>query len=80
MSRFSILVVWDNGTQEWLMEGSRIASFTSRTRAERWRDFMLMGVEDEVQSINVVPSPPQLTSPKPKYNGISVPNRVHLPD
>lgn len=59
---FSILVIWPDGEQEYVKEGARIAVFLSRKGAESWRDFMLEGIADEVQSINVVPAPKEATA------------------
>lgn len=55
--KFSVLVVWHDGEQEYLKQGEKIAAFSSSEDAEGWRDFMLEGIADEVQSINVVPTP-----------------------
>ena len=54
----AILVIWSNGESEYLKEGLTTdpARFTLRQAREQ-RDFMLIGMEDEVQSINVVPFP-----------------------
>lgn len=52
--RWLILVVWENGETEYLKEGDKLAIFYSKTKAEQTRDFMLQGMEEEVQSINVV--------------------------
>ena len=54
MARYFILVVWKNGGCEWLKEGDRRAVFTSHKAAKEQRDFMMIGMEDEVQSINTV--------------------------
>lgn len=59
---FSILVVWLDGEQEYLKEGRSTATFPSRKAAEGWREFMLEGMADEVQSINVVPTPPEASA------------------
>lgn len=58
-TRFAIKVIWLNGEEELLKTGhsGRVADFPSRDRAEAQRDFMLEGMADEVQSINVVPYP-----------------------
>jgi hypothetical protein len=57
--RWKILVIWLDGDQEYLKDGKRpdgaVATF-SREAADRQRDFMLAGMSDEVQSINVVRS------------------------
>jgi len=58
MARFAVLVIWKDGEEEYLREGSRVAVFSARSRAEDQADFMRMGMEDEVQSINVVKAPP----------------------
>lgn len=61
--RFAIKVIWLEGEEEYLKEGEspdgEVALFTSRKRAEAQRDFMLVGMEDEVQSVNIVPYPVQ---------------------
>lgn len=55
---FAILVVWTNGEEGYLMEGNRIATFHSRSRADEQVDFMRMGMDlDDVQSISVVTRP-----------------------
>lgn len=58
-THFAIKVVWLDGVEEYLKEGCSIARFTNRKRAEEQCDFMKEGMEDEVQSINVVPYPAQ---------------------
>lgn len=59
--RFSILVVWKNGDEEYLVRGlcahGPVALFQSRESAEDQRAFLLEGIADEVQSINVVSAP-----------------------
>lgn len=58
--RFALLVVWKDGEQEFLKEGPSggpPAHFANRRRAEEMRDFMLEGMSEEVQSINVVSHP-----------------------
>lgn len=57
MKPFAIKVVWLDGEEEFLKEGSRVARFANRKRAEEQRDFMKAGMSDEVQSINVVHYP-----------------------
>lgn len=58
--RYAILVVWDNGSTDYLRLGHHadgtVAGFTKRA-AEEQRDFMLQGMEDEVESISVVRYP-----------------------
>ena len=58
-TNWAILVIWKNGDEEYLHEGlsSRTARFASRSDAIEQTKFMKMGMEDEVQSINVVPYP-----------------------
>ncbi|HKV10727.1 MAG TPA: hypothetical protein VJ725_21480 [Thermoanaerobaculia bacterium] len=57
--RFGIKVVWRNGEEEFLCRGicanGPIARFPSREAADAQRAFLLEGMSDEVQSINVVP-------------------------
>lgn len=56
--RYSIKVIWQDGEEEYLKEGSRPALFANRERADSMRAFMLEGMDPEdVQSINVVPAP-----------------------
>lgn len=54
MTRYFILVVWKDGSAEWLKENSSRAVFRGYKAATKQRDFMMIGMEDEVQSINVV--------------------------
>lgn len=54
---WAIKVIWDDGEDEYLKQGSRVAVFPSRERAQEMRDFMMEGMSDECQSINVVPAP-----------------------
>jgi len=51
---YKILVVWEDGTEEYLKQGDKDAIFHSKKEATNQKEFMLMGMEDEVQSINVV--------------------------
>jgi urease gamma subunit len=53
-TQYKILVIWNDSTMEYLKDGRKVAMFSSRQRAEAQRDFMLEGMSDEVQSINVV--------------------------
>lgn len=59
MSAWRVKVVWLDGEEELLKEGDRVASFSSRRRAEDVRDFMLEGMEDEVQGIYVTQDGPK---------------------
>lgn len=54
---YAIKVIWLEGDEEYLKEGGRRRSFANRERAEEMRSFMLEGMSEEVQSINVVPLP-----------------------
>lgn len=57
--RYAIKVIWRDGEEEYLKEGSRPATFANRERADSMRAFMLEGMDPEdIQSINVVPTPP----------------------
>lgn len=69
MNRWSIKVIWLDGEEEYLMQGQRIATFPSRSRADSQRDFMLEGIADEVQSVNVVPAPAPGPAPEPEKEG-----------
>jgi hypothetical protein len=58
--RFAVRVTWLNGETEFLHPGVRprgVATFASRFEAAEMADFLLQGVEFEVQSIDVVPAP-----------------------
>ena len=55
--RFAILVIWKDGEEEYLKEGTAIARFSSRKKAVEQTNFMQIGMEDDCQSINVVPYP-----------------------
>lgn len=59
MAGWALLVIWKDGDEEYLCDGlgDRPTRFVSSARAADQRDFMLMGMDDEVQSINVVPYP-----------------------
>lgn len=55
---FAILVVWLDGSQEYLKEGTkasnRTATFASAVEAQYWKDFLLQDISDEIQSCSVV--------------------------
>jgi|HubBroStandDraft_3_1064219.scaffolds.fasta_scaffold173058_3 hypothetical protein len=58
--RFAVLVVWLNGQQEFLHPGlstTAIATFRSKFEAQEMADFLLQGIEHEIQAIVVVPAP-----------------------
>lgn len=56
---YAIKVIWFEGDEEYLKEGDgdKTASFPNRERAENMKSFMLEGISDQVQSVNVVPFP-----------------------
>lgn len=56
---FAIKVIWKSGNEEYLKVGlsNTPAIFHSLREAQQRRDFMLMGADDDFQSINVVPYP-----------------------
>ena len=56
---WAILVVWNDGTEEYLHEGMGVktARFHSREAAQQQRDFMWIGMEGECQSISVIRHP-----------------------
>lgn len=61
-TRWAILVIWDDGSEEYLKQGvsasAQIARFNNRANAIEQAKFMKMGMDDcECQSINVVPYP-----------------------
>lgn len=53
---YAILVVWNDGEEEYLHEGigKRTAVFPTRESARGQVEFMKMGMSDECQSISVV--------------------------
>lgn len=61
MVSYAIKVIWPDGAEEFLKEGpvdsGEIASFASPERADEQRIFMMEGMAEDVQSINVVPHP-----------------------
>jgi hypothetical protein len=61
MKAFAILVIDLDGDEEYLCNGlgDIPARFPSRAAAQRQVDFMKIGMEDEVQSINIVSYPPK---------------------
>ncbi len=54
MSRWAVQVVWKDGSTELVAQGAVDAIFRTRKKATELRDFMLIGMSDEVQSINVI--------------------------
>lgn len=56
---YAIKVVQKNGDEDFLCVGYTdiVAKFPSRAAAQKQKDFMLIGMEDEVQSINIVKYP-----------------------
>jgi hypothetical protein len=57
--KYAIMVVWSDGSDEYVKEGSRIASFPSRARAKEQVSFMKIGMDgdEDVQSISIVRFP-----------------------
>lgn len=43
--RYAILVRWDDGREEFVMEDNQVAIFRSRYRAEKWLEFLEMGLD-----------------------------------
>ena len=54
--RWVVSVCWNDGEEEYLMEGDSIAVFPNRPSAENKAAFMRAGMDD-VQSVNVVAYP-----------------------
>ena len=57
--RFAIMVVDEDGDDSYLCEGfgNIPVAFPTRKSAEEYRSFMKIGMDGDVQSINVVPYP-----------------------
>jgi len=57
--RYAVQVVWNNGDTEYLNRGigDSIALFPSKQKATKYAEFMKMGMDEDVQSINVVRFP-----------------------
>lgn len=56
---WAVLVTWLDGEEEYLHEGmgDKTARFTTKLAAKEQRDFMMIGMSDEVESIEIVRSP-----------------------
>lgn len=59
MPRYAILVIWKDGSEEYVVhyrvgEPGQVAIYPSRRKAEEQADFMRIGMEGDCQSINVV--------------------------
>lgn len=56
---YAILVIQNDGDEDYLCEGmtSTPAKYPSRAAAQRMVDFMKIGMEGDVQSINIVRYP-----------------------
>jgi hypothetical protein len=56
---FAILVICKNGDEEYLKQGLSFtpARFSSRRASVEQKQFMLQGMDEDVQSVNVVPFP-----------------------
>lgn len=58
MSRWSVLVVWKSGTQEYVTDTAGAVARLSKREARELADSFRMGMDEgETQSINVVPAP-----------------------
>ena len=59
LPRYAVLVVWKGGQEEYLKEGnsSTPAKYFSFEKAKEQADFMLIGMKEDVQSINAVDYP-----------------------
>lgn len=63
--KYAIKVIWLDGQEEFVREGiagGRISLYSNIKIAKAQRDFMLEGMEEDVQSINVVPYPLEKSS------------------
>jgi len=63
---YALLVISLDGEEEYLCDGmgDRPSRFFSRREAQSQKDFMWIGMEGDVQSINIVPYPkPQKQRP-----------------
>ena len=62
MRLYSILVVWKDGTAEYIKEGisTEIARLT-RKKAQQQADFLKIGIDGDCHSINVVHAPAKAT-------------------
>jgi hypothetical protein len=59
MADFAILVIGLEGEESYVCDGlgDRPTRFPSRAAAKREVDFLMIGVEGDVQSVNIVPYP-----------------------
>jgi len=59
MSFYAILVVQDNGDEDYLCDGfgEVPTRFVTRAKAQEMRDFMAIGMAGDVESIDIVPYP-----------------------
>jgi hypothetical protein len=57
--KYAIKVIDEDGNEQWLCDGlgNVVAKFPSRSAAQRQVEFMKIGMEGDVQSINVVRYP-----------------------
>lgn len=68
VKRYAILVVWNDCTEEHVMQGDHVAVFHNRREAQEQRDFIAEGIEGH-QSISVVewlPDPPKTKTKRGK--------------
>lgn len=56
---YAILVVQRDGDEDYICDGlgNTPSKFPSRAAAQRQRDFMMIGMDGDVQSINIVKYP-----------------------
>lgn len=54
--RYAIKVIWDDGDEDYVMQGERVAAF-GKLQAKEQVEFLRVGMEDECQSINIVRYP-----------------------
>ena len=55
-TRYSVLVVWKDGTEEYVCEGTgnRPVVYHNRRAAQEAKEFILFGDDQYIQSVNVV--------------------------
>lgn len=54
--RWAIKVIWQNGREDYVMAGDHVATY-SKFQAKDQVEFLKVGMDEDVQSINVVPAP-----------------------
>lgn len=68
---FALLVIGLDGEEEYLCDGmsDRPSCFFNRREAQSEKDFLWIGMEGDVQSINIVPYPRRVTASKEPSDG-----------